>query len=770
MIVFNQGQYNFINYKDQVEPFKTLFGIKKIEKLEKPMPDVGNNCVVIYSSGEVHTAGAPYPGGIIYLQKDYVAINYSSDNVGFTVCVSNDYKYCDHYANIIPVRHQCTPLARGLKQTPSSFAFVKSGCLSMMADSHINGAQASFVAIEDGEVIGLFDVKAQHYPGLPMPLTSDLDQIITCANMLRKGTEGTFELGQPVTGLLKTPEIEGHITDLRSAVSQYKELSIDFDIASSFMMPASDADVVNGVVSSCLSKLIAKDYIKEQLESGQPVKDNISQVILDNDSILAFLQKDKFEDSLFDFINNDTFVESMVVVLTTEFQKILEHYNLIYLKTKEEVAHGALVSLKADLIQAGEILGNKATEYFREKSRTIIRSKKGFNNVDLSVDFRLFVKPTVLSELEAIDMTPTNDGSKAALFTETCERIVRGFSHGSVLRPGQDIDMKGKPPFINIKDLESFNLDNKIVATTIQKVDEYCDALARSIPDLPDVNLEYRVNMNKRSRLGDCALKSEWFITINPSAVKFNVIRATVINGETHARVQAIVPEFDSDVDSIAGGFANKMKDMLREHFQRMAGFKSFKYHCDSRDKFNRGWADIFRNYSQAKPYGGSPAQWRFEFDVVFACSKFTTINLKVDETDQTIKLATYVTSLIAQIAAQAAYDACKPMFEQLKENYEHQAIGFIGNGPDGIPCQISDLAYFAQVDEDYLNTLITLIDNIQDSYARNALLPFRNQISSAVAVWKTRKPIVYISKERVLSAAKVSDVNAISHYLYGGI
>lgn len=794
MIVFNQDDYSFINYKDQINELTTLYKVNKITISNVDAPDLGTNYVMIWKTGKTLTSGSPKPGGKIYLQNEYAAIAYDDSRV-FEIVYSKGYRYDSKFLQLKPTEHMSTPMARALLKKPNQLAFVNGGVLATYDDALLDGLQADYIAMDQGDVLAAFDVKEQTYYGLPYPVENKEVDLCALGNSIKE--QLTYQVGPAVQGLKKNSTLDAHISELRSAMYRYQRLDIDYTIATAYAKPVSSAFNENGVVNSALTLANARQYLTDKELAHEPLEGVLYGFVMNNDVFDHIIKQGINADDMLNYIYKDTQCHvNTVVLLNSEFQEIINYYNLMYNKNKEDAACTALKRLQGDLT----MLESTFNKYIDIDSKAIIetffKSKPGFENASVSSEAKFSVTIPDLKVLNEMGIVPTPDGSNAQKYVAKAQELIGKFSHDSTLTKEQ-LDSAGESessegfdlPFINLDIVEKDRFNSYQYALAYTALCEVINAKLESLPVMSaTIQADYKHNQS-HDRWNNPFTKG---ITINcfPEALRFSADSFVIRQDGIYVNAKIRAPKYDSWLSYFQSEWENALKEDVRKALEQMGfqdiNFAGFNYDVGAGKGIAYGLCQMWeasRDFLE-----GQVNFKKCEFDLKFSMKVpigFQTQNVPISNDMKTVPrvftfdsgakiakadlLRTEFANAVAKYAASAAYEICKPLFQNCKDNYQYIAIGSQGQTYDGVAVALSDLAKICAVDEKYIITLTTLIDEIPDQALKDALNTFRNQIQSIKASWRSVNPVYYVTKTDLEKAVPVTDTNAIIHYLFGG-
>lgn len=795
MIVYNESSYSFVNYKDQVNELTTLYKVNKITIENVNSPDLGTDYVIIWQSGNTSTSGSPKPGGKIYLQNEYVAIVYDNSRV-FEIVYSKGYRYNEKFLQVKPNAHMSTPMARALLKIPRQLAFVNGGSLAVYDDALLDGLDADYIAIDDGDVLAAFDVKEQVYYGLPFPI--GLNHVDLCALGNSFKEQNMYQVGPSVQGLMKNATLDTHIQSLRNAMYNYQRLDIDYTIATSYAKPVSSAFNENGVVNSALTLTCARQYLKDKELSGEPLTDLLYGFVMNNDVFDNILKRGINADDILQYIYTDTLCHvDTIVLLNSEFQEILNYYNLMYNKNKEDAAVAALKRLQADLTSLESVVN----KYIDIDSKAIIendfKSRPGYSGIHITNEARFSIAIPDLKVLNEMGIVSTPDGSNASLYTSTAASLIGKFAHDSILT-SEDIDNAAAGgeagnfnlPFINLDIIGADRFNSYQYAKAYAAL---CDVIQAKLDSIPKIAAEFDSNYTQSQEHDRWNNPFTKGITIRcfPDKLIFSARSLTIRQDGIYVDAKIRIPKYDAWLTYYKGQWEQALKNDTRNVFSEIGfqeiNFAGFNYDVGAGKGVAYG---ICNGWDASKEFiQGNVCFKKCEIDMNFSMKiplSFQTQNVPIKDQMETIpsvfkfdsaaKLAkaevlkTKFPDAVAKFAAAAAYEICKPLFQNCKDNYEYIAIGSQGATYDGVAVAMSDLAKICAIDESYINTLTTLIDEIPDKTLRDALNSFRSSLQSVKAAWKSTNPVYYLTRADLAKAVPVTDTNAIIHYLFGGI
>lgn len=808
MIAFSSGSYTFLNYVDNVNSLTLLFKIVEIINKHVEIPALGKNSVIVWNTGKVETSGSPYPGGVIYLQNDYVAIDYDENKIGFSLYFSKGYKYNDFYHQLLPTHHYSTPLSRLLMVPPEELIFVKGGIIGKYPAAVVNGVDADYIALDEGEAFAAFGVKERTYPCLPFPNNvNDIRKTAFIANVINKAEGCMYHKVGGVSGLKNSPEIKTYIEQCRTLMSQYEKFTVDINKASGFAAPVSDSLATDGLIFSALNPIVGKQYLNDKLELKQPINGLIPGLIFSEVDLLELMCNPvPDEDGLENFILKYKYVPAGVTcLLNSEFNSILQLYNDTFIKYKKIASMSALKRMKSDV---GIVL-SKLKKISNSVLRDIVLKWANTNanplmsagiNVDSLCEFITY--DPYEAALSVLSWDPDNKEEDASLYTSKITSYMEYLGHDCSITD-EEFDALANTPADDAEEAFAIPLINTDAVDNAQSV-----VRARLTASLLSQIIDGLMNINKNGVVttDSCVYTREnmgrYFPRINKNldiqmfgGANFNISynKLTITNNCMVVNYHATCDSIDMDMRKWMDTCKTKITNAFRSVVGHGASDVTVSmYLSDSICGCStKAWNNT-RTFDRAK-------DWKGRYITVHLVGQITypiavgTINLPtisdailnpnmsiyypelipiLKEGDVNVqRVNKKVLSVIDIFASNVAYDLCGYLFEACKENYEFQAIGVLGTSYEGIPVLISELAYVSAITPDYVNGIIRLInESPMDDVLRNNLAGFVNSLQKAVAIYANARPIYYLSKNSVLTAAKSDTNQAFYHYLYGAI
>lgn len=807
MIVFSQDDYLWLNYKDKVSPLTCLFKINKVTIQNVETPLLSSNSVIIFKSGTIQSSGSPYPGGKIYLQNNFVAINYDPNLTGFEIVYSKGYRFESCYAQLSPLKHMSTPFARLMKQVPLSMTFVDNGTLAIFDDAKMNGLQADYYALDGGEIIAAFNTKDQTYFTLPLPPSYDNHYWYGLADVLKKnGQDACMQYVPGVEGLMSDSSIKNHISENQARMARYEELQLDLEIAQSFIAPASDALVKQGTVNSCLSIENFRLLISDKIKRGEKTDDLLVGIVLNDEGFNSLIKNGFTGESLFEYVTleNSYIPSDALILLKSDFQTILDEYASLYDKFLLEQAKAAFGKMKADLYTLQNNINKVCGPAVLDKIKNVLKNSPTCANAEVINKATPSWNISKISEMEIFEKTSEGGGHE---WLEYCKQVIE--------MHGQDTDLteeiinqavsKGDSElnFINpnlcLKGGQKSFIWHQAVESMMEKVYTLLDPLKKNLDSLHQQMFVQQVKKEKGRYWGLTKDESWYYEPFNNKPFTGNITHITLNNTSIKFRLVLTSAQYDEEVTDDLDYIVNKMRDDVKSFLMKNLGmvnvqflgyynpYPAWRMWFKSRwKKYNDGWGGA--GGTSGSLGKKSYLQFTFEFEKDLRTNLASSglkpadkveciygdINLiKPKERIANAKLiAALFTKAVKQYAANAAYDYCAPLMQNIKDAYEFNCIGTIGIGYDGVMVNMDDLAKISAIDEQFVDGLIKLIretSNI-DIEVYNKLKTFEQELKGASAKWKLTQPIMYVSKNRLNQASRVQNKDAILHYLLGGI
>lgn len=806
MIVYSSNDYEFVNYKDEVKKLTTLFKIISFKISHCEVPTLSNNYVVVWNTGTVQSGGSPKPGGTIYLQNDYVAISYT-DTVGFDLVYSNGYQFNEHYLQVIPTNHYCTPMARVLMQPPTNFIFIKGGCVATYSDAPINGVQADYIALDCGEPIAAFGVKQRMYPCLPFPYKLPNTSKLAFISKVNSSQEAVMyhNVGE-CDGLVSSPALKSYIQTVRNNMASYQDFEFDIDKASGFGLPISDALLTDGLIFSALAPVVAKQYIADKEELKNDPSTDFKGLILSSQGLLEIITSglDSHE-NLYDLIkNSDKIPGSSLVLLNSEFNAILQLYNDTYRKYQKIASMAALKRMRSDATTLLDTLGkmspNVGVDVFNRLLDLQMRPgalKNTVLNPNLKLSFLDYMAP----KLSVLSWDPDNKEEEASLYTGRLQEYIDFLGNDCDLTDEEfdalattsadDAEEAFSIPLINTEKITKSPNESVILArlraTLINSLSDAVNKLVEKSNDTISTNNCVWTTSGRyvKSPKGDVHVR---MFDNQPFKLSFDSVAWTqkglLVNYT--ASCHYIDMDMRKMMDTVRSKISEQVKSKLFSNATVNVWLDRSICGCSTKAGDNR------REFDRAKGWDGVYVRTfiggQFFISNPLSVLSLTTVNDSINTASLEIlypgtltlleknlvrveQIKKKVISVINIFASNIAFELVGYLFESCKDRYEFQAIGCIGTNYDGIPCIIEELAYVTSASVEYVAGILRLIDESpMDEELRAKLSVFRNQLAACHASYANIKPIYYLSKESVLQAPKSASENAFYHYLYGAI
>lgn len=797
MIVFSENEYSFINYKDKVPTnFTTVISVSKITKQLVATPQVGANSVVIYANGKIVTNGSPMPGGVIYLQNDYVAIDYNS-NTSFEIIISDSYKYKTCYSALWFTRHQSTPVCRALNVNPESLTFTADGSLVICPDAIFNCADSDYVCLENGEVIAEFGVKERTYFGLPMPYYFSVKNALAYIRHLKTSTYPYLARAKAVSGLRKDASISAMVSTCRDQMHKLQTLALDLSVAKEFMLPISDGALTSSRIASALGYEAWKSYLDNSQTVEEPIDHTVQRIILDSNAFDDILIQGISSDSLIEYLKSDELSRNILVLLNTDFEKLLQMYAQIYDYCKLQLAKGACSSLKAGLrtllMNAKTLMSSLVPVKLKEKFRDEAWSNTRFHFIgdfDVRSD-----KLTFLDKLDLSDQTPLTGqqllqycidtiikyGADSELTNEDFAEIKRKAEEGSFETDEQMRQAFEKIDFLNPSAMFKGGNARQAVDSLSETVAETIHKMVSRLVTANQISASVTTDINRHGCPSvDLLLFSiDWTHTIE-------LVRGTVVNVEDvyidrhHCQIDFTITlkEFDAvlrnNIQRCSDrAWANVEESLRQTYFQAGMELTALSGWCDSGNSVSYAVGCKSTWHPSRNGWGhknSTTKRFRLNCEVSNAFDVYLGYIGSEDGTDQSKYVSSLFEDAIQFTAAQNAFNRCKSLFESVKVNYETKAIGMLGDSYSGVVVSLGDMKYVAPLDQAYLKTLLALINGISDNYSRKNLQAFISQVNDLTGEFKNSAAVHYNKRESVMTAEGSTSVDAFIHYVYGGL
>lgn len=802
MIVYNEGDYSFLNYKQSTDSLSTFFKITEVRIQHVESPRLGANSVIIYKEGKLLANGTPKAGGKIYLQNNYVAIDYD-DTTSFSLIYSNGYRPQGHYDQLLPTKHLSTPFSRVVLENPKHIVMLKGGSVSIHSDFPYMGTKADYISLMGSDPVALYGVKEHAYFHLPFPIDDDELKFITLGKFIFEDTSRLLNIVPGVPGLIKNPKLTSHIASCREAMANWKAMDVNYKIATAFMAPVSSAYNYNAMINSALNVPNSRLYLKEQKDSGQDLSKLLAGIVLDESGLTHVIRSGIDKSNLLDYVFESSLLpENSMILLATEFQSLLEQYNLLYHKYREKGYIATLKSIKAMLVQADAIcnqfLKADCDSYLEEAFKSISNYKHAM--IDSQID--ISVKNSSIATIDTLPLNETSDGSNASILEGHVKNIMMANSHDckltekdieDALKQPDQIKALGKLDFIGASSLD----DRFSSMYYFRAFSASLSVLKEKIRAIPPIDEKWTVQHEEGIvRPEAFGIKSRKIQMIgSPGYCWVNHIKCTAktIDFQLTIKFDDLDCYLEKRWSSLYNGIKGTIRDMLQAMQYRNVNFGNTRRYVGDKWEGCQTRVETLcsgKDYTRAKDYAG-PAGKTVSLEIDVSCSfsldldltnlplctaenvipssEFSAIDTSGKMSNAEIKKSLIV-NCVNNYAAVAAFKILEPLFGQLSEFYEFQAIGSLGDNYNGVIVSINDLCKLGSVSESYINELVRLIDGIPSEEQRRALSGFRNQISGVNANFKNTEPIYILNSRDYLKGEAVTDVNAFPHYLLGAI
>lgn len=793
MIAYSDDDYTMLNYKDSASLFHTLYRINAIITQEVSTPQLGSNSVRVESNGDLTSSGSPYGGGEIYLQSKYCAINYKKNTAGFTIYKSADFKPQEKWAKIFPTRHYSTPIARMLKECPTSVVLMPNGSLATYEDSSLYGLEADYLAISNGELIGAFGVKSRHYMSLFYPTTeNDIDYKALIDFCIKQGDGCEYTVAGEVTGLVATSAVKEETKRIRNLMRSYVALNVDYTKATAFAAPVSAAISQTAVVNSALNLNATRVYL-QQREDALQKDEKVVAMIFELNQFIEMVVSCGVKNSFLEIINDEFADQTLLCLVDSDFQAILNHYNLIYNKVKAETAYAQFKLYAGQYLTAMErinsIMPNHVTQFVKD---ALAKTSLG--------DYARNLQGTLPAIMKVDNLNcpaPIGDGSDSGVIMTYALGVIQNYGDDAEGLDDPDADLEtteGVNTYTGYSDSQVKNskLYGRCMAAQLEK---FYDAIAKFKFNDRRVAIEQRTTTNGK-RCGECPV--DWKFgnytpkhykthKLNTSGharleVKSLVIKNTSVTAEVKVHVGEAV-EYDQ-------AFPGEVEPLLRTCYSTIAAEANDRFPGCSislgtlhTGRHQYGPVDLYQEWKASKN-----RDFWFTFHVTLSFPGFnypTPIGDRAGITERLAKLGMVynpvseeviskrmqkANHMISTVAANAAYEQVAYLFKQCADSYEYQPIGMFGSSYEGVVVHLADLGRVADISEEYINNIVTLISSIEDEFTRSRLVPYAEALKKAQADWKTQGRIYYATYDQVMNASPLTNVNAIRHYVLGGL
>lgn len=810
MIAYTEQDYTFLNYKDSVQSLTPLFKIVGYKKEHIEIPTLSDNSIIVWNTGKTVSTGNPYPGGRIYLQNDYAAIDYDKNKVGFELVISMGFKPNEKYTQILPTKNYSTALSRILCVPPTKLIFVKGGVIAEYPDAIVNGISADYIALDSGEPFAAFNVHSRTYPCLPFPNSlNTLKKLAFISRVYTSAENAMYHTVNAVDGLKTSPELKSYIQTCRQQMLQYESLDIDVNKACSFAAPVSDALLTDGLIFSALSTPIARAYISDKEELKQdPSKDFCGLVLKEDHLVELICNPPEDFNSLFEYVKGAQYLPAgAMILLNSEFNSILALYNDTYRKYQKIAAMSALKRMKSDAAQALNLLIEKSPSVIQDIFDKY-KNTKGFEimkGASLSTEAKFSAYDYMSPKLSVLSWDPDNKEEDANIYKGYLSEYIDFLGNDCQLTD-EEFDALANTPMDDAEEAFAIELIHlgllkddspdsilriRLIATLINNVSGILKRIAQ-LSKAKTINTSGCVYTREdRGRYFPRLNKNLDIKMFGDAPFHLSIKKITITNSVTLIDYVASCDSIDMDMRK----WMDDVKNRLTQEFRDKITIGDLTVNLTLSDSIcgcsTQAWNNV-RTFDRAK-------NWDGQYITTYVSGTITVLNtigainlttvsdaINNDElrvyypeaiqklTDNAIRVEQIkkkMSSVIDIFASNVAYELVGYLFESCKDNYEFEALGVIGTSYDGIPVLITELAYVSGVSVEYVNGILRLIDESpMDDTLRNKLGAFRQSLLKASAVYQTAKPIYYLTKDSVNSAGKSANINAFYHYLYGAI
>lgn len=810
MICYSSGDFTLLNYVQGASSFKTLFRINSIKVEEVATPTLSSNYSRVNADGTQLSGGTPYGGGTIYLQASYCAINYEAGKGGFDIIKSANFLPSDLWARILPHRYYSTPVARMMGQAPKYMLLLDDGNITVMDDANFFGTEADYIGVNNGVMVGAFGVKARTFYGLPLPYTDDPNHWKAIARYLfYQGERGVYTQAPAVPGLVMTKDVKTEALRCRDLMRKYEKFDVDYEKATAFAAPLSLSLSKAAVVNSGLSRPNAVMYLSQKEQLGEDISNSVVGVVLDTFLLQDCLTKDGISNSLIEWIRFNLAPNDMVVLIDGDFQQILNTYNLEYWKKKGEASYAALHANNGYMKTAIDKINSQLNSHTCEAVKQILRQK----GEDLALMADVFSSEITLQAVYNDDYVktcpqPSTDPAQVSKIVANLGNFVYQYGDDSSL-PDGDFDPETAQAVNNLKnlDLKQSHMFSRYLLSAVTKV------AAKVVEMSPDTlertheakyinkdragEIEGLAWMFSQHKRGDCdkysthaaigqgqLLKEYRSVVLKQSSLQVNIRLKTTAKYDqtchgphmTAFKDTVIKPAMDDFVNAIMPGatwavigeFAGKKR------FPKLCWFYDHDVWSDNQDFY----VDVMitipisplveitmvkRDFSD---YNGN-ASVILSTGYQFLLNNGYHVDCAAAE-QRASNAQQRLARCIDKVAAKAAYETCAYLFESLKDAYQYKPVAMLGTDFSGVPVFLEDVGRIASIDENYVATMTSLIQGIQDEATRDALAPFVSELKNAATAWKTQGKIYYIDYDTLMNAERVVDKFAIRHYVLG--